>query len=641
VKDPGEIIRLYEERKRNRGQWITMAEKIRRAYNGEMVIPLPELDAVEAPGIANLVLLGVDQSAMRVASQMPDIGVPPLKPGIELSEEKARQRRLAMLAWWDMNAMQNILRQRARFYLGYGHTPVVVRPVSPKIMDKREIPFWRIYNPFDAYLPRPQFLGDMEPEDGIFVHEQNLAWLTARYPSVMPRLCKGPDPTADTKFEVLEYFDSTDCVLMVIGKPNPVPDARDPYNPMSRPGQTQKGGSAYELLESVPNRAELCPVVAPGRITLDRIKGAFDMIPAMAHKQGRLDALEYISITRGVFPDSWAVTHPTSPTAVNVVKEADGLRGIMGEVQGGQVQMTPINPGVQTPQAIDRLERNQRISAGIPAEYGGESPTNIRTARRGADVLGSTIDMPIGEAQDVFARSLEAENVRAVAIMKAYYGGKKTSFYVPRSGKPLRTDYIPNTAFETDWHTVRYSMPGSDAASIPIELGQRTSTGEMSQQTAREIDPFIEDPIRERDQVDMEGLDRAILGGMEQQLALPAAQGGLDPVTVARIASLRADNPGMYLHDAVIEVHKQMQKEQQAAQQAQGGEPQVPGMGGPPGAGPGPPTALGGGVPGAPPPSAGQPPVPGAPQGQQNLSQIMATLHRPVQQSAPERALSP
>jgi hypothetical protein len=638
MNDPGHIFGLYHERKRDRGKWFQAAEQIRRAVNGEMVIPLPELDTNEVSGIANLALIGIDQSAMRIASQMPDINSPPLRPGIELSEEKARQRRLAMLAWWDMNSMQNILRQRARFYLGYGHTPVVIRPVSPKIVDKREIPFWRVYNPLDAYLPRPQFLGDMEPEDGIFCHEQSLAWVEARWPDAARRLCKGTDPSPDTKFEVLEYFDSENIVLMVIGKPRDPTETRDPYTPIGRAVTTTKGGTPYEVLENVPNRAEICPVVAPGRITLDRIKGAFDMIPAMAHKQGRLDALEYIAITRGVFPDQWAVTHPTSPTAVQVVTPADGLKGIIGEVQGGQIQAMPINPGVQTPQAIDRIERNQRVSAGIPAEYGGESPTNIRTARRGAAVLGSTVDMPIGEAQDVFAASLEAEDVRAVAIMKGYYGGKKTSFYVPRSGKALRFDYTPDSAFETDWHVVKYSMPGSDAASIPIELGQRTSTGEMSMQTSREIDPYIEDPIRERDQVEMEGLDRAILGGMEQQLALPAAQGGLDPVTVARIAKLRAANVGMYLHDAVLAVHQQMQAEQQAQMQAaQAAGPTVPGA---MPAGAGPPTALGGGAPGAPPPSAGQPAVPAAAQGQQNLSQIMATLHRPVQQSAPERALA-
>jgi hypothetical protein len=629
MRDPDQIIALYHQRKRNRGKWVHKAEKIKSGYNGELMVPLPELDANEEPGIANLIMQGIDQTGMRVASQMPDIEYPPLRPGIDLSESKARQRRLANLAWWDMNSMQLILRQRARFLVAYGHTPVVIRPVSPKVSDKREIPFWRVYNPFDAFLPEPQYLGDMEPEDGIFCHLQSLAWLQARYPDATRRLCKGMNPQPDTTFEVLEYFDHDDMALLVIGKP---PADASP-NPWNGPNATAKG-TPYELLDAVPNRSEICPVVAPGRIVLDRIIGMFDQLPSMAHKQARLDALEYHSIVRGIFPERWAVTHPTSPTAVRVVTEADGLSGTIGEVQGGQIQMVPINPGVQTPQAIDRAERNQRVTAGIPSEYGGESPTNIRTARRGAAVLSSTIDMPIGEDQDILARSLEAEDVRAVATMKAYWGGKMTSFYVPRSGKVQRNDYVPNKAFETDWHVVKYSMPGADAASIPIELGQRTSTGEMSMQTSREIDPIIEDPIRERDQVEHEGLQRAIISGLEQQLAVPAAQGGIDPIVVARITKMRGENPGMFIEDAVIEVHKVMQKEQ-AAQAAQA----QPGIGGPPGQG-APPGAAG--MPGmnAQAAAQAQAPTPAAPQGQQNLSQIMATLHRPVQQSAPERQLA-
>lgn len=627
MRDPAVILKLYHQRRRDRGMWVQKAHEIKRGYNGEMMVPLPELDANETPGIANLIMLGIDQTAMRIASQMPDIEYPPLRPGITRSEQFARDRRLANLAWWDQNGMQPILRQRARFLVGYGHTPVVIRPVSPKVSDKREIPFWRVYNPLDAFLPKPQFLGDMEPEDGIFCHEQSLAWLSTRYPDAARRLCKGLEPTPDTKFEVLEYFDAEDVVLIVVGKPQ-----EDAASGPRYMGQVSTGarGSAFEVLDTAPNRAGICPVVAPGRITLDRVVGMFDAIPGMARKQAKLDALEYLAIIKGIYPEKWAVTHPTSPTAVRIVTAADGLMGQIGEVQGGQIQMVPVNPGVQTPQAIDRLERNQRVGAGIPAEYGGESPTNIRTARRGADVLGSTIDMPIGEAQDIFAASLEAEDVRAVATMKAYWGNKVTSFYIPRSGKVARKDYTPNNSFETDWHVVKYSMPGADAASIPIELGQRTSTGEMSMQTAREIDPIIEDPIRERNQVEREGLQRALLGGLEQQLAVPVSQGGLDPIIVAKIAQMRANSPDLPLEDAIIAVHEAMQK-QQAAQQPQG--PAVPGADQ---------TADPNAQPGmnAAPPQAGQPAVPPPSAGQTDLSQIMATLHRPVQQSAPEKALA-
>jgi hypothetical protein len=540
------------------------------------------MDSMEKAAVANLTATGIDQNSMRIASQMPTIEYPPLRPGIVKSEDLARQRMLANLAWWDMNDMQQLLRQRARFLIGYGQSPVVVRPISPKLTDKRKIPFWRVYNPLDCYLPKPQYLGDHEPEDAIICHRQSLGWLQDRYPDAARRLNKYPNPATD--YEILEYLDHEDIVLMAIGAPEEAPEAQPRGYGMNKPSK----GSPYEVLEAASNRIGFCPVVNAQRITLDRNMGMFEALPPMYKKQAALDALEYIAIKRGVFPEEWAITHPTSPTAVRIVTPADAQRGTIGEIQGGQIQTVPVTPGQQTPQAIDRIERNQRVTAGIPAEWGGESPTNIRTARRGADVIASTIDMPIGEAQDIFARSLEAENIRAIATMKAFYGSKPTSFYIGRTDvDPPRKDYTPAAAFgETDWHVVKYSMPGSDAASIPIELGQRIGTGELSIQTAREIDPIIDDPIRERNQVELEALRHSLLSGIEQR----SAAGMFDPLNIAKIAAMKAENPGMFIEDAMIEVDK-MLAAQQAAQQQQ------------PGAGPAPPA----GGPGQPPPGAGQP----------------------------------
>lgn len=620
-----EILELYNHRKRNRGRWEQDAQKIRQTYNFELVVPLPELDKAETPGIANLVAIGVDQTAMRIASQMPDIAFPPLRPGIGRSEDLARQRRLATLAWWDMNAMQMILRQRARFLIGYGHSPVVIMPVSPKVSDKRKIPFWRTFNPLDSYLPHPQFLGDMEPEDGIFCHHQSFVWLDARYSDAMRRIQKGPENAPDSKYEVLHYLDAEESVTMVIGSQYETVKTGWGMKDVPR-------GTPYEILDRAPNRSGICPVVNPSRISLDRTQGMFTALPSMYQKQAKLDALEYIGIHRGVFPEQWAVTHPTSPSAVRVVVPADSTTGTIGEIQGGQIQMVPVNPGVQTPQAIDRLERNQRVTAGIPAEYGGESPTNIRTARRGAAVLSSTVDMPIGEAQDIFARSLEAEDVRAIAMMKGCYGSRSTSFYLPRNGKVTRKDYTPDDAFETDWHVVKYSIPGADAAAIPIELGQRTGTGEMSLQTAREIDPIIEDPIRERNQVELEGLRHALLSGLEQQ----AGAGTFDPMMIAYIAQAKADDEGLQLEDAVVKVHKkqqaaqaQQQSQQQPPDQAAPDQSQMPGINQPP------PQQSDQGPPQPPGQMIGPPPG-----SSQHLEQILQTLRRGSRQSPQEAQLA-
>jgi hypothetical protein len=102
--------------------------------------------------------------------------------------------------------------------------------------------------------------------------------------------------------------------------------------------------------------------------------------------------------------------------------------------------------------------------------------------------------------------------------------------------------------------------------------------GIMSNETARVLDPTIEDPQREADLVEIEGLRKALLTGLEQQ----ASQGVLDPSVIARIAKMKAQQH-MTLEDAVTEIHQEMQAQQaQQAQQMQQGEvgPEVqPGMG--------------------------------------------------------------
>jgi hypothetical protein len=204
------------------------------------------------------------------------------------------------------------------------------------------------------------------------------------------------------------------------------------------------------------------------------------------------------------------------------------------------------------------------MTGNIPSELNGESGSNIRTARRGATVLGSAIDMPLQEYQEILANSMELENARAVAIMKSYYGKKPSMFFFGTNGKIERPDYTPNETFETDVSHVVYPMPGSDINSMVVSIGQRVGMGIMSNETARVLDPAIKDPILEADRVEIEGLRKAMLTGLEQQ----AAQGALDPSIIARIAMKKAERHTT-LEDAVTQIHKEMQAEQQAAAAAQ------------------------------------------------------------------------
>jgi hypothetical protein len=190
--------------------------------------------------------------------------------------------------------------------------------------------------------------------------------------------------------------------------------------------------------------------------------------------------------------------------------------------------------------------------------------------------MSATVDMHLQEYQEILANSMELENTRAVRTMKAYYGSKPSMFIMGSNGKIQKEDYVPNDTFETDFSYVKYSMPGSDINAMVVSIGQRVGMGIMSNETARLMDPAIENPDREADLVEIEGLRKALLAGLEQQ----ATQGSLDPSIIARIVKMKAMQH-VSLEDAVQKIHEEMQEEQaekaNAMQQQAGAMQGIPG----------------------------------------------------------------
>jgi len=640
VKTAEDIVSLYHQRLQARGDYLTRMKDISRHYNNEVTVPLPELDANEKPAVANLLAQGIDQFALRVASVMPDVQFPPLRGGFQGSQELARQRRLATLGWFDMNDMQMKMRRRARYQVAYASSPVSISPVSLNPNDKRGIPFWRVRNPLSTFPSDTVDPDNMEPDNCIFEDGRTLRWIKENYPQAASVLYTGKN-TDDAIFNILEYVDAEETVLVALGA------RRESKGFLS--GEQQTGVSQI-VLNRVPNRAGICPVVVPTRIALDKVMSKFEAMMGMFQRQAKLDALNTISVMRSVFPDEWVVSHPNSNgQAPRIVRPADGKSGIRGEIIGGTIQAINPSPGQATGDTIDRLERAARLSAGIPAEWGGESGSNIRTARRGDSVMSAAVDPDIQETQEIFAASMEAEIRRGIAFQKAYYGSKPTLFLLGMDNNVGKyPDYTPNEAFETDLCKVTYPMPGSDANQMAVMIGQKVGIGELSIESAMQLDPLIPDPEQEMSRIHMDGIRKALLTGLEQQ----ASQGQLDPNTIARIAQKLADGRKT-LEVAVSEVHKEVQKEQadaqnQQQQQAQQGAPGAPGVPGMPGM----PSSPNGQV-GSPPeadPSAqpglanpmgdqgaeqGAPSVSAPPQGLMNLKDLLGSLHGTAPAPAP------
>ena len=530
--------------------------RVRELANGDIIVPLNELDKNAKSSVANLLVQGLDQMSMRVASTMPSPYFPPMKEGSDRSKGNAKMRKRAMLSMWDHNKMQMKLRRRARHLLGYSQSAVVIKPDFRTLM-----PTWSVRNPLDTFPSPVDDPDDNTPENVIFTYRVTASYLVQTYGDLVVGNLRMGRVQADTRYTMLEYVCADSIQLIVLGQ-----EADYMYTP------AENAGASFMQLEFIPNRTGMPLAVVANRITLDRPKGQFDGVLGMYYTRARLQALTEIAIERGIFPEEYLIARPGENP--EILQVADGKAGQLGIVKGGDIQQLQLNPGYKTDTALDRLERQERLEGAIPAEFGGESASNIRTGRRGESVLSATVDYRVQEAQSTFENSLLAEDKIAIALEKAYWGDVKKSFFIPGRSGGGESTYTPNKIWESDFHYVSYSAAGSDVNSLIVGLGQRLGTGLMSKESAREADPLISDPDLEHDRIIAEGVEAALLSSIQQQASQP--DGPYQPEDLAYLTKLVVSED-VPLFEAVRRTD-QRARDRQAAMAEQGSPETMPGL---------------------------------------------------------------
>ena len=428
MKSVEEIIEIYTSRIRVASGAKARMRNLRDYYNGDVIVPLPEINADEKSAVANLLAQGLDQTAMRIASTSPDIYCPPGDSSKKRSRDNASIKRKALFGWWEQSRMDLQLAKRARHLIGYSTTCTQIR-FNPKT----GCPEWFLRDPLTAYPSQMYGVEDLRPRNMIFAYERSLGWLKKQYPEQAQKFVNTPE---DATIEMVEYLDGEEQVLI---------GSRGPQTGTSF-GRPETPGVNIEL-DRVHNPLGMTPVVCASRISLDNSQGQFDGILGMYQMQARLMALEVIAVQKGIFPDTWLVGR--AGETPQIVNPADGLTGEVGVIRGGDLKDMSLQPGYMTNPAIDRLERAQRLTAGIPAEFGGESTSNIRTGRRGDAVLSAVVDFPVQEAQKIMARSLQEENKVALEVALTYSRSKSQSFYVSTKNSKGRVDYVPKDNFDS------------------------------------------------------------------------------------------------------------------------------------------------------------------------------------------------
>ena len=601
--DPAAVIGLLYDRMHAESAWMAAAEQVIACYEGRLRTVEAEVDEVEDTMVANLMVLGIDQTGMRIASTLAQTRFFPERPGKHASEERARDRAAAMKGLHNDNAIPLLDRKRARWFVALAKAPVLVRPLRGRVT-------WEPRDPLSCF-PAPSAEPDgMVSDNCVFSIRRPWWWCMQQPWADSVRMLRRPESMdSSEEITIVEYVDSETWGMYAaapdVGAPGRIHQRvhGESYHgdtpSITRPGPGQYGvrnrerwvgtEDAVTLVEGV-NRAGLCPVITPRRITLGGLQGQFDQMVSVYRSEAKLAALQYNAIVESVFPPLYAIERENEQ--LEVTKVANAKRGELGEIRGGTLMPIQLNPGFQVFPQQDRLERAQRLNGGIPGEYGGESGNNIRTARRGEQVLAGVIDFPIQEAQECFERSRWHENHAAIAVGKGWFGAKTFYFGAAWRGRGKAT-FTFDELWPTDestHHEVKYPYAGADLNGQLIRVGQKMGLELISKQTAREDDPEIDNPELEKDRIDIESLEAAMRGGIQQQLA----SGAMDPGIAARMIELIASDR-LDLVAAYQQANREAQELQ--AQQVPAGSPELmPGAAGPAAITPqeqlGPPAAL-------------------------------------------------
>lgn len=612
------ILSLYKQRVTFYGPLHGKMQMIQSIYNGSFQVPLPDMEENSMPSVPNLLAAGVDQMAGRITSVIPSINFSSMKPGIRKYDRQAQTAGRVITGWWQEDRIPMKMKQRGRHLIAYGMSPVVIRWDS-----EENKPTWQVRHPLETYPSTDVIPGKVTPTDCIFAYRRSVGWLRSKgYGDRIGALTGRFDMPNDASILLIEYIDEEQTHLIAAGY-----KTADPYVTSFEVEMGVGNDSLRGItLENYANMGDECPVVVPMRVTLDTAAGQFDNMIGMYYQQAKLMALEVIAVEKGIFPDTYLVSRP-GEVGRFLDGPHDGRTGMVNIIAGGDVREIQSQPGYITNPTIDRLERNQRVTAGIPAEFGGEASTGIRTGRRGDAVLSAVIDYPVAEAQETFAYSLEEENEVAIALAKAWDGSNSRTIYVGTGNAARPVTYVANETFETDEHIVSYPASGTDINSLIIGIGQRVGLGIMSKKTAATLDPYIDNPEMEHDAIIAEGLEQALVAGLQQQ----ASSGAIPPLTLAKVMTLVSQDK-MELAEALNKVTEDALKEQQAQQEqaAQAeGQAETPDM-----------AMAGATVQAMAGGQAPQSPIPGVGAGMASLGDMLGSLRRPAMTIQPMRGVN-
>jgi hypothetical protein len=559
-----EVYGIVTERRRNYTPLLAHMHEINQRYDGQYTIPLPNHpDSKKLPPLApSIVTETIDNMAMHAGSQLPNIFCPPAKGTSRPSLQKASRRKKMLRGVWDENHWELQARKAVRQLTGYSTFVMVVWPDDAKKRVRMEL-----RDPLGA-LPEERPHSDFDPPNNCaFIHPRPAQWILDRWGHAHVNYDGGVisdhDIRTNQMFDIVEWWDADSVIFGIYGR-------REQY----RHAQQAEPHGGHMHLVTHKNKAGMCPVVTPKRVTLADISSQVSAILGQIDLIGYMSALDLLASQKLLYPDRY-ITGRTG-----IMPKLANKSGKWNEGQDGEpniilnAENVGTLPGTVDPSgkiAADRIERNVRNTVGLIPQFGGETYGALRTGRA-IDTLGSfSIDARIEEIHAILETGLEQGNEAIQATQKGYYGDRTFYYFSGVESDDSVTEFTPNDDIEITASTVRYAIRGMNTQSLTAELSQMFGAGAIDLDTYREMHPHVPDADSVKRKVLTNELEEMAMATLPQMMA----EGQLLPADFDEgVKAIQAGKTRLEAVQAIISASEERiaeeQEEMMAAAQEQG-----------------------------------------------------------------------
>lgn len=552
MKSWDEIYQIMESRRNTNSPIIDQMIEVRDRYNADWVLPNLSAEVMaQMPNLSPQIIADtVDNYGMRAGSVLPAVRCPAIKPEKQVgpqSRQYANIRQGILGATYKASRMQLILRKAYRQLAGYSTTSLVVLPDF-----RNEIVRVSLRDPLNSY-PDPIAADDFrDPEDIGFIFAKSAEWITAYYPEAAEIVSRHHHGN-ETLWNMVEWIDRDSIVIGLMGP------QEYPWN-----GRTNYDRVDWSKeLRRWPNPTGMVTAACPARVTLDRIASQLANIIGITDLMAKLTALDVMAKEKSIFPDKYIVGKIGSTPQIVGGEWKDGRSGeinIILDAEGVGSMNFASDP--MATQAIDRLERNARVSAGLVPQMGGETYGALRTGRGIDALMGAAVDPRLQEMQVVMETWLSYINETILCSYKTYWPNK--TFVMPSGWAVARkeVEFTPSKHIETYANEVSYPIAGADVQQTVITLGQLYGMRMISKETMMDRLPFIADAATEKARIDEEAMEELMLNSFAAALQ----SGQASPMLLAFVEEERRKDPDNDIIVAVQKANRRMQELQ--AQQA-------------------------------------------------------------------------